>query len=68
MLDNAHLVKSVARGAFPGVGVFSSDWRAKMGQWDAYITTGKDVAWLTVRSGRDLLEARKGFVCPPSSF
>lgn len=65
MLDNIKFVKVVARWVFPDMGAFSHDLWSKIGQWGAYITTGKDAVWFTVRSGRDLLyslEASKGVI------
>ena len=55
MFYSGSIVKSIARRVFPDLGAFSPDQVAKLGLWDAILSTDGDAAWLTVSSGRDVL-------------
>lgn len=54
MLNNESVMKSITRRVFPDLGAFSRGV-AKFGEWDAVLSVGEDVAWLTVSHGRDVL-------------
>lgn len=65
MFNNESILKSIARRVFPNLGAFSSDGVAKLGLWDAYISVGEGVAWMTIYFNTDMLfciEVSKGRV------
>jgi hypothetical protein len=55
MFNNESVLKSIARRVFPDMGTFSSGGEAGIGLWDARLSVGGGVAWLTVGLGRDEL-------------
>ena len=64
MLDGKQLAVAVARRVFPLMGKFSGG-AAKLGLWDVHVTSGREVSWLTISLGRDMLfriETGHGYV------